>query len=173
MQGTRIAHLAHRPLAPGATVDAAIAEMQSVLSAVEREYPAFEQGRQAGMRSLRDELFGPMKTPLLLLLGATGCVLLIACVNLAHLFLARLHARQSEFGVRLAVGASRGGLARLVLIEASMFAVVGGAAALVFGQWTFDLIMARTPAFDHIYRLLPAHMDFRVTAFAAILVGIA
>ncbi len=54
-----------------------------------------------------------------------------------------------------------------------MFAVAGGGAALVFGQWTFDLIMAQTPAFNHIYRLLPAQMDFRIATFAAMLVGIA
>lgn len=160
-------------LAPGSTLEAATGEMQSVLGSIEQEYPAFERNRQARVRLLRDGLFGSMKTPLLMLLGATGSVLLLACVNLAHLFLSRMHARRTELAVRMALGASRAGLVRLLFVEASMLAVIGGAAALMVGQWTFDLIMARTPQFDHIYRLLPARVDARVAIFAALLAGIA
>jgi putative ABC transport system permease protein len=160
-------------LAPGSTMESATGEMQSVLGSIEREYPAFERNRQARVRSLREGLFGPMKTPLLMLLGATGSVLLLACVNLAHLFLSRMHARRTELAVRMALGASRAGLARLLFVEASMLAAIGGTAALMVGQWTFDLIMVRTPKYDHIYRLLPATLDARVAIFATLLAGIA
>lgn len=160
-------------LAPGVSMQAATGELQAVFKETEREYPQFVQGRQAGLRTLREGLFGPTRTPLLMLLGATGCVLLLACANLAHLFMARLQARQREFGVRLAIGAGRGRLVRLLVMEATVFAIAGGAASLVFARWTFDLIMSRTPEFVHVYRLLPAGLDARVMAFAVALAGVA
>ena len=144
-----------------------------MLREVERGYPQFGSGREARVRSLREALFGPVRTPLLMLLAATGCVLLLACANLAHLFMARLGARRREFAVRLAIGASRGRLIRLLTIEATIFAITGGLAALVFARWTFDLIMSRTPEFAHIYRLLPAGLDYRVVGFAATLAAVA
>lgn len=160
-------------LAPGVSPEIAAAQVQAVLGSVERDFVGLPQGRTARVRPLQELLFGRVRTPLLMLLAATGCVLLLACANLAHLFMARLQARQRELGVRLALGAGRWRLARLLTIEAAIFAAAGGVMALVFGQWTFDLIMARTPQFAHVYRLLPARLDWRVAAFAALLVGVA
>jgi putative ABC transport system permease protein len=160
-------------LAPGVSREAAAAEMQALLQSLEAEYPAFAQGRQAVIRDLRDVLFGQIRTPLLMLLAATGCVLLLACANLAQLFMSRLQARRREFGVRLALGAGRWRLVRLLTIESAIYALLGGSAALVLGQWTFDLIMARTPEFAHVYRLLPARVDVRVVVFSAALAGLA
>jgi len=158
-------------LAPGATRDAAIAEVQAIVTAVERNYPKFPQGRRVELVPLQEALFGRARTPLLMLLAATGCVLLLACANLAHLFLARLHARRRELGIRLAIGAGPWRLARLLFIEAMVLAVAGAVAALVVGQRLFAAIMAWTPKYAHVYRLLPASLDWRVAAFAAVLVA--
>ena len=157
-------------LVPGASIEAATAEMQGIISSTERELPAFPQGRAVTVTPLRDALFGPVRTPLLMLLGATGCVLLLACANLAHLFLSRLHARRRELGVRQAMGAGWVRLWRQLIVEAGLLAVAGGAAAIVVAGWTFDAIMAQTPDFVHVYRLLPADLDARVIAAAVLLV---
>jgi predicted permease len=160
-------------LRPGVHRDAAAAEMQGILRAVEREFPQFGGGREPVVRDLRESLFGSVRTPLLLLLAATGSVLILACANLAHLFMGRLQARRREFGVRLALGAGRWRLIRLLTIESAGYAVAGGLAALAVARWTFDLIMARTPEFAHVYRLLPAGVDSRVVLFASALAGLA
>jgi predicted permease len=160
-------------LAPGVTGDAAAAELEGILRAIEQAFPQYARSRQPVVRSLQAALFGSVRTPLLMLLGATACVLMLACANLAHLFLARLQARRREFGVRLALGAGRWRLVRLLTIESALYAALGGAAALASAQWIFDLIIARTPEFSHVYRLLPARVDLRVTLFAAALAGVA
>ena len=151
------------------SVGAATARTQALLTTVEREHPTFPQGRMARLVPLQGALFGSVRTPLFMLLAATGCVLVLACANLAHLFMARLRARRRELGIRLACGAGQWRLARLLVTEAAALAVLGGLAALVVGQWTFNLLMARTPQFAHVYRLLPAALDWRVAGFAAVL----
>jgi putative ABC transport system permease protein len=160
-------------LAPGASRASAAAEMQAIAQSVEADFPAVSRNRQVVLTDLQEVLFGRVRTPLLLLLGATGCVLLLACVNLAHLFLSRLQARQREFAVRLALGAGRPRLIRLLVIESGAYALAGALGALVLGQLTFDLLVARTPELAYVYRLLPARVDLRVVALAAALAGVA
>jgi predicted permease len=159
-------------LAPGVSHDAAAAELQAILRSVETDFAGVSRGRQAVVRDLQETLFGHVRTPLVLLLGATGCVLLLACVNLAHLFMSRLQARQREFAVRLALGAGRWRLIRLLVIESGAYALAGGVGALVRGQLTFDALIAGTPEFSYEYRLLPARVDLRVAVFATGLAGI-
>ena len=160
-------------LAANASAEAAAADVQGVLRSIEEEYPQFARGRVARVRPLRESLFGGVRTPLLLLLGATAAVLLLACVNLTHLFLARLRARQVEFAVRLAIGADRWRVTRLLVVEAALFAIAGGVAALIVARWMSAVIMAATPEFAHVYRLLPARLDARIVLFSAALVGVA
>jgi predicted permease len=154
-------------LARGATPEAAALELQVILDNVERDYPRFARNREPRIRSLREGLFGRVRTPLLMLLAATACVLLLACANLSHLFMAKLRERQREVAIRLAIGAGRGRVYRLLLVETAVLAVIGGVASLLFAHWTFGLIMGFTPEFAHVYRLLPARVDARVAAFAA------
>ena len=158
-------------LRPGVSLDAATDEMQAIFMAVEREHPTFPQGRTAQLIPLQEALFGSVRTPLLMLLGATACVFLLACANLAHLFMARLRARRREFGIRLACGAGRWRLSRLLVVEAATLAALGGLAAVVVGQWTFNVLTAQIPPLGHVYRLLPAALDWRVAGFAAVLVA--
>jgi putative ABC transport system permease protein len=159
-------------LAPGVSIAAAAAEMGRIVREVEREFPSFPQERSAEVTRLQESLFGAVRTPLLMLLGATACVLLLACANLAHLFMARLHARDRELGVRLALGAGAWRVARQLMIEASLLAAFGGIAAIVFARWAFDFIAGWIPDFVPVYRLLPAAIDARVFAFAALLIAL-
>jgi predicted permease len=161
-----------RPIArmrPGVSREAAAAELQTIVRSVEEDFPQLKQGRRVVLTPLRESLFGRVRVPLILLLVATGCVLLLACANLAHLFMSRLHARRRELGVRMAIGGDRWRLVRQLSLESALLAVAGGAAALVVGSWTFDAIMAETPATAHVYRLLPAGIDLRIVAFSALL----
>src|SRR4029077_6051289 len=105
-------------LKDGVSGAAATAEMQAIVTAVERDYPGYEQGRRVKLVPLRDWLFGDARTPLTMLLSATLCVLLLAAGNLAHLVMARLRGREREVGIRLAIGASRWRVSRLFAVEA-------------------------------------------------------
>src|SRR5262249_4079737 len=104
-------------------------------------------------------------TPILVLMGMVGVVLLIACANVANLLVARGAARHKEVAIRLALGASRGAIVRQRLLESLLLAAAGAALGLVFAWWTGGLLLRTLPS-DETARTLSADPDARVTMFA-------
>src|SRR5262249_11486444 len=104
-------------------------------------------------------------TPILVLMGMVGLVLLIACANVANLLVARSAARQKEVAIRLALGATRAAIVRQRLIESALLAAARAALGLLFASWTGALLL-RTLPFDEAARTLSAAPDARVVAFA-------
>ncbi|MGA2346114.1 MAG: FtsX-like permease family protein, partial [Candidatus Sulfotelmatobacter sp.] len=124
-------------LAPGVTVDQARAELLSAYSAMKKEHPeAYSQEAdfRIGVKLLRDQITSGARTVLLVLLAASGLVFIIACSNVANLILARTVRREGELAVRVAMGASRGALRRMLLAESLLLCGAGAALGVMSAQ---------------------------------------
>jgi putative ABC transport system permease protein len=138
---------------------------QALRSAHANDYPA-RAAWTPRLRPLQDDLVGSVKPALLMLFGAVGFVLLIACANIANLLLARGAGRQREMAVRRALGCSRARLVRLMLIESLLLAFLGGAAGAGLTVWLMDALFALIPA--GVPRLQEVAVDGQVVAFTAV-----
>lgn len=155
-------------LKDGVSLDTARAELTVLSGRIQANYPPILRGRgelQLSAQPLREEISGQIETPLLLLFGAVGLVLLVACANVANLILSRTAARSREIGLRLALGASRVRLLQLLLAEALMLSVAGGALALLIAQLAVSGVPAAIAA--TIPGLEEVTIDQRVLVFAA------
>jgi putative ABC transport system permease protein len=153
-------------LKPGVSLAQAQAELDVIANNLATQYPEVNRDLSITVVSLLDSLVSNIRLTLLVLLGAVGCVLLIACVNVANLLLERAIVRQKEITVRLALGASRWRIARQLLTESCMLAALGGVLGLLFAGWGKDLLVALSP--EGIARIAETRLDARVLAFTAL-----
>jgi putative ABC transport system permease protein len=147
----------------GVSLGQAQAEMTAIARNLENEYPKDDKGFGVKIVGLRDQVVGRTRWALWILLGAVGFVLLIACVNVAGIVLARAAARQREIAIRTALGAARARVIRQLLTESLLLAVMGGALGLLLAVWGIDLLVAGRPA--DIPRLDSTSVDAGVLAF--------
>jgi putative ABC transport system permease protein len=151
-------------LAPGATVDQATAELAALQTELARQSP-MPMTLGIALRPLHDQMVGDVRDALILLMGATALVLLIVCVNIANLLLARHAARRRDAALRLAIGAGRWRVVRGAMVESGAIATAGCALGLLLAWWSVDALVAFAPA--GLPRLDEIAMDGRVLAFGA------
>src|SRR5262245_57486209 len=153
-------------LRPGATAGQAESELAAIAARLAQQYPTSNAGRTIAAVPLHDDIVRDYRRGLVLLLGAVGVVLLIACANVANLLLARGAARHKEIAIRMALGAGRGRLIRQLLVESVAFSIAAGLVGIILALWGVAGLVAATPL--DIPRLQSARVDTTVLAFATL-----
>lgn len=162
----------------GVTFERARAESRAVTARLHTLYPVEEEGLDFDIQPLHEHFVGDTRAPLVVLLGAVGCLLLIACTNVATLLLVRANGRATEIGVRMALGAGRRRIATQLFVESALLALAGGALGVLLAVWATQAIVALR--LDGIPALADISIDPRVllvslggTMAAGILFGMA
>src|SRR5262245_34509546 len=154
-------------LRDGVTVEQARQDLDRIEQSIARQFPTKVAGYTMGVASLLDAMVEPYQRPLWILFRAVGFVLLIACVNVSNLLLARATTRTGEIAVRSALGAGRRRLIRQLLAESVVLSLAGGVAGLILGSWGVRALMAVAPA--DLPRAGAVRMDLSVLAFSFLL----
>ncbi len=142
------------------------AEMETIASRVAVAYPATNTGWDIYLVPLHEQIVGRVRPALIVLLSAVGCVLLIACANVANLLLARAAARSAEFAIRAALGASRWQLVRQLLTESLVLSALGGVFGLLLAMWGVPFLTGISAS--SIPRVEGIGINLRVLGFTAI-----
>jgi predicted permease len=150
-------------LKPGVTIDQAMADMTGIAESLGNQYPDTNGGHSVNIESLYSSMVGDVGSLLVILLGAVALILLIACVNVANLLLARSTARSREIGIRVALGAGRSRIARQLLTESVMLGLAGGCLGLIIAWLGTGAILKMVPAI--LPRAEDIGVDIRVLAF--------
>jgi putative ABC transport system permease protein len=156
-------------LKPGVTFVQAQAEMKLIGQQLAREFPEFDTGWGVTVVPMREQFIGDIRAPLLVLLGAVGMVLLIACANVANLTLMRSSVRQREMAIRSSLGASRMRIIRQILIESGMLGLFSGALGLLAAIWVKDVLLAMLPDSMSVAKVNSVTIDLRVLTFTFVM----
>jgi predicted permease len=154
-------------LKPGVSIAQAKAELAAIAARFARDFPAENEGWQIQMMPLQELIVGDVKSPLLVLLGAVGLVLLIACANIANLLLTRATSRAREIAVRTTLGAGRARIVRQLLSETAVLGVLGGAAGIALAYWGVQVLSSLLP--PNLPRVNAIRVDQTVLGFALLL----
>jgi len=157
-------------LKPGVAFDAAVKEMQGIETSLAEAHPDTVAGQTALVEPLKARLVNEDRATLLVLLGAVGILLLIACVNVANLLIARGASRQHELAVRAALGGRRGRIAAQMLVESTMLSAAGGLFGAALGAILLRVLIAVAP--EGTPRLDEVHLDGTALLFAAAAAGV-
>jgi putative ABC transport system permease protein len=155
-------------LSDGVSADAALAEMRGIYGDLERQFPQRNARRTVQFLPLHEQMVGDLRVALFALVGAVALVLLVACVNVANLLLARSATRERELGLRTALGAGRGRLVRQMLTESLVLAAAGAIGGLAFAAWCHRALLALVGDRIPVPRIEQLTLDLPIVAFTMV-----